>query len=134
MPPIRLLEVAHLIGLLLAPEAHEAFEIRIAAGWQDDPQARIEIGRAVQALALEPKGFGRIDTGRQRDLDVALEGGDAHLAAQHGLVKRYRNLDAEIGAVAAELPVAFELDRDDGVARLPADGGGHALALETDLL
>src|SRR6516165_9576365 len=94
--------LARIVGLAVAPLAHQRLELAILTVGQDDADAGEEIALALlagEALALEAEGSSRIGARRDRQLDRAVEGGDAHLAAEHGFIERDRQVEPQVQAI-----------------------------------
>src|SRR5262249_25161496 len=114
------------------PFAHQLLELGVSALGQHDAHADEEIAGAAlcrETLALETEGAARIGGRGNRELDRAVEGGDAHFAAEHRLVKADRKLEPEIRAVAGKERMRRDLDRDQNIAVVAA-GAGEPLPLE----
>src|SRR5262245_13081632 len=96
---------ARIIGFLVAPLAHERLEFGIAVLRQRDAHSGEEIALpalVLEALALETEGAAAAGAGWNGQFDRARQRRNAHLAAEHRLVERDRQLQPQIGAVARE--------------------------------
>src|SRR5262245_5404568 len=129
--------LARIVGLVLAPLAHQLFELAVLVVGQHDAHAGVEIAAAAlgrQALPFETERAAGAGAGRNRKLDGAIERRHAHLAAEHRLIQRDRHFDAQVGAIRLEIGMGRDIDRDQRVAGRTAAKAGIPLPLETNLL
>mgnify|MGYP003693892239 CR=1 FL=1 len=102
----RLTEVAaRIIGVLFAPLLHQCLQFGIVPVGQDDSggddRGRPRRPSCWHTLALEPEGAAARSVLRDRQLDRAAKRRHPHLAAQHSLIKRDRQIEAQVAAVDA---------------------------------
>ena len=95
-------------------------------------------GRRAPSLAGKPLPLRRnvrprVGAGRDGKLDRAVERRHAHLAAEHRLVERDRQIEPQIGAVALEQRMRRDRDGDQQIAGRAA-GPGSPWPLQPDLL
>src|SRR5947209_4583722 len=65
---------------------------------------------------------------------MAVERRRLGLSAEHGFIKRDRQIEAQIAAIDAKLRMLADMDRHDRIAGLTAEGAGFTLALQPYLL
>src|SRR5690606_2422929 len=128
-----------LVAVLRPPLLHEFLEDGINFLWQNDfePHQLIAGGSRLSArnpLPLQPQGLARTGAGRDAHVDFTVDRRHRHLAAEHRFIKRDRQIDQYIPALAAEEGVRPDLDADIGIARGPAIQPRAALALQPDIL
>src|SRR5262245_3579436 len=125
-----------MVRLAVPPLPHQRLELGVAAFGQHDAHGGEQVAGAIlggKALALEPEGAARIGAGRDRQIDSAVERGHAYLAAEHRLIERDRKLEPQVRALAGELRMRRDSDRDQHVAGAAA-GPGEPLPFEPDSL
>src|SRR6202165_5576213 len=121
----------------VAPLLHQRLEFGVVpvrkhdAG--GDEQVAGTAARFRQPLALEAKGPAARGILRYRQLDGAAQRRHANLAAEHGFIKRNRQIDAQVAAVDLEEWMRRDADRDQEIAGTVA-GRALPLPLQPDLL
>src|SRR4029453_5474685 len=86
-----------------------------------------------QPLAPKTECTSRIRAGRNRKLYHAIERRNTYFSSENSLVKRDRQLQAQVGAIGLEQRMRRDVDRDQPIARLAARAR-PALPLQPDLL
>src|SRR5215475_12470754 len=120
----------------VAPLLHQQLEVAVVPVGQDDFRGDEEIAgtaRFRQALALEAEGAPTGGVFRDRQFHRAAERRHAHPTAEHRLVERDRQVDAQVAAVDLEEGMRRDADGDEHVTR-PVTRRGLALPLQPDLL
>src|SRR5215831_8398906 len=126
--------LARIIGLGLAPFAHQLFKVRVVPLGQHDPHRGEQIAFSLfrgKALALEAKGTPGTSAGTNVQLDRAIERRHAHLGPEHRLVERDRKLEPQIRAGARKQRMRRDRDGDEKVAGTAA-GAGESLPFQAD--
>src|SRR5690606_11834129 len=83
---------------------------------------------------LQPQGLARTGAGRDAHVDFTVDRRHRHLAAEHRFIKRDRQIDQYIPALAAEEGARPDLDGDIRTDRGPAIQPRTALAPQPDTL
>ena len=121
----------------VAPLLHQCLEFGIVPVRQRDAGGDEQIAGAAarlrQAFALEAKGAAARGIFRDRQFDRTAERRHAHLVAEHSLIQRDRQVDAQVAAVDLEKGVRRDRDRDQEIPG-PVAGRALALPLQPDLL
>src|SRR5436190_12932190 len=119
------------------PLLHEGLEFRVVPVRQHDAggdeQVASRAGRLGQPLALEAKNPAAGSVFWYRKFDRAAERRYANLAAEHGFVKRDRQIETQVTALNLEVRMRGDIDRDQEIAG-PVTGRGLSLPLQPDLL
>src|SRR5690606_39511306 len=94
-----------LVAVLRPPLLHEFLEDGINFLWQNDfePHQLIAGGSRLSArnpLPLQPQGLARTGAGRDAHADFTVDRRHRHLAAEHRFIKRDRQIDQYIPALA----------------------------------
>ena len=100
--------LARIVGRVVAQLSHQFFEFGIGGFRQDDAHGCEQIALALlvrQAFAASGGRYVRRWCWRDRKFDGAVERRHANLAAEHRLVERDRQFEADVGAVPLEIRV-----------------------------
>src|SRR5436190_5030240 len=119
------------------PLLHESLEFRVVPVRQHDAggdeQVASRAGRLGQPLALEAKNPAAGSIFWYRKFDRAAERRYANLAAEHGFVKRDRQIEPQVTAFNLEVRMRGHICCDQEIAG-PVTGRGLPLPLQPDLL
>src|SRR5262245_61384720 len=118
------------------PLAHQLLKLIVAAFGQRDAYCHEQIASSVlgrESLAPEPERASGTGAARDRELDRPGKRRHPHLAAEHRLVERDRQVEPQVSALALEQRMRSNRHRDQDVTRAPA-WTGEPLATQPDLL
>src|SRR5436190_8759818 len=119
------------------PLLHQGLEFRVVPVRQHDASGDEQVAsrarRLRQAFALEAKNPAAGSVFWDRKFDRAAERRYANLAAEHGFVKRDRQIEAQVTAFDLEVRMRANIDCDQEIAG-PVTGRGLPLPLQPDLL
>ena len=129
--------LARIVGLASRAILHQLLELVVAR--RSGSTMRTVASRSpAPLLALRPLPLRRnvrpelVPAGIAK-FDRAVERRHAHLAAEHRLIKRDRQIEPQVGAIRLEQRMRRDVDRDQRIARL-AGCARPALTLQPDLL
>src|SRR5262249_5833801 len=125
------------VGLVLAPLAHQLLQLGVAAFRQHDAYgseqvALLSVPRG-KAPAFEPKRPARTGAGWNRELDGALERWHPDLGAQHRFVERDGKLEPQVCALTHKQRMLCDGHGDQKIADTAAIPW-RSLSFEPDLL
>ncbi len=102
------------------PVFHQGSEARIGPFWQYDLGRDQQVAAVAvpvgQSLALQTQALARAHASRDLDLALALKGWNADLGAEHGFIKRQRQIEADVVVFHREQLVRQDLDGHQSIA------------------